>query len=260
MRLGRQFGGEVGPHAHRALVRTVNLVQREQVDVGADCRHVRQAVRAKPDAVYDGPCAGPVHEFDQLPGRVDAADDVRAVRERDDARPLPEQRLEVRGVQLAGRVDLPGSHDDAIVLQPAPRADVRFVVLVGDDHLVARPAGGGETPGRARTCSATSKARCAVPRARRSATRPADLLRRPSGRLRGLRARTRNTAAPWSAGSSGRARRSSAGTRTIRRHSRNARNRRGSVRRRLETANGRNRDRVATCASRSGAAALPTIR
>src|SRR5262245_11268235 len=91
------------------------------------------------DAVDDGPCAGAMHQIGDLAYRVHGRDDVRAVRERDDTRARTEQGFEVRHVEIAGvRVDLPLTHDHSGTGEPRPGANVGFVVLVRDDHLVPR--------------------------------------------------------------------------------------------------------------------------
>ncbi len=132
-----QLGVQVPAQVHGAEVRAVDLVQGEEIDVRARRGNVRHAVRAEGHAVDDGPGAGLVDEVGDLAHRVDAGDHVGAMGERDRARAVGQQGLEVHRVQL-GRigVDFPLAHDDALVLQPGPGADVGLVVLVGDDDFV----------------------------------------------------------------------------------------------------------------------------
>jgi hypothetical protein len=75
----------------------------------------------------------------ELAHGIDAADDIRAVRECDEPRARPEQGLEVPAREL-GRfgIHLPLAHDETFVREPRIGADVGLVVLVRDDDLVAR--------------------------------------------------------------------------------------------------------------------------
>ncbi len=103
MSLVRQRGVDFAREEHRPEMRAVHLVEREVIGVDAELREVRQPVRREGDAVHEGPGAGPVHEVGELAHRVDAADDVRAVRERDELRARAEQGLEVAALELGGR-------------------------------------------------------------------------------------------------------------------------------------------------------------
>ena len=95
-------------------------------------------MRRERDAVHESPGAGAVGEIGEFAHRVDAADDVRAVRECDELRARSEQRLEVLALELRGLgIDLPFAYRDAVLRKAGLGADVRLVVLVGDDHLVA---------------------------------------------------------------------------------------------------------------------------
>src|SRR5687767_6505456 len=92
----------------------------------------------KRDAVDESPGAGAVGEIGELAHRVDAADEVRAVRECDQLGARSEQRLEVPALEFRGLgIDLPLAYRDAVLGQAGPGAYVRLVVLVGDNHLVA---------------------------------------------------------------------------------------------------------------------------
>ena len=119
-------------------MRAIHLIKGEIVGVDAEFADVRQAVRREGDAVDEGQGAGAVGEVGELAHRVDAADDVRAVRERDELRSRAEQRLEVAALELRCLgIDLPFAHHDAVVREAGIGPDVRLVVLVGDDDLVA---------------------------------------------------------------------------------------------------------------------------
>ncbi len=127
-----------GVEHHHALVRTVDFVEREQVDVGPQRRHIRQAVAREGDAVDHRQRAGRMHARAKGGNGIDLAEDVRAVRERHQARAPAQQGVESARVQASGlRVHRPFAHHDAALAQPAPDAAVGLVVLVGDDDFVA---------------------------------------------------------------------------------------------------------------------------
>ena len=132
-------------HDHQPLVRTVGLVEREQVHVRAERVDVRQTVRCPGDAVHDGEHAGTARAAGYIRDRIDVCDHVGGVRKGQQPRARSDQPFELGDVQPAAvRVDAPFAHRDAVSGEPAPRAAVGFVILVGDDHLVARLQEGAE--------------------------------------------------------------------------------------------------------------------
>ena len=107
-------------------------------------------MRGVGDAIDHGDRAIALGLLDDLVDRVDLAHDVGRVREAHGADLAVEQLVERGGIEMAGdRVDLPLADDDAAIGQPAPGAAIGLVILVGDDHCVARlqPAGEGVAEG-----------------------------------------------------------------------------------------------------------------
>ena len=121
-------------HAH---VRAEELVRRAEEHVDVPARDVDPAVRAVVDGVRPGERAGAVRELDDPRHVRRRPDRVRRDRERDDARPLGELRLEVVEVEREIVVDAREADDDAeILLERQPRRHVRVVVEPRADDLV----------------------------------------------------------------------------------------------------------------------------
>ena len=80
-----------------------------------------------------------MRELDDPPDVRRGSDRVRGDREGDDARPVREQPGEIVVVDLELLGDAGDAHDDPeVVGELEPRSDVRVVVELGDDDLVAR--------------------------------------------------------------------------------------------------------------------------
>ncbi len=139
MRLVGQGLQQPAAHRHQALVDRINFIQAKEIDIAAQRSHVRDLVRSMADPIDDDnrprrglfDAAGPVGD------RVDLADDVRAVRQADQAglfvQPV-KQTLDIQ--QAALGIHLPFVQAQAARLGHAAHgARVGFVVLVGDDHL-----------------------------------------------------------------------------------------------------------------------------
>ena len=123
-------------HPH---VRPEELVGRAEEHVDVPAGGVDRAVRAVVDGVRPRERAGAVRELDDPRHVRSRADGVRRDRERDDARPLGELRLEVVEVEREVVVHAREADDDAEVLgEREPRGDVGVVVEPGAEDLVAR--------------------------------------------------------------------------------------------------------------------------
>jgi hypothetical protein len=81
-----------------------------------------------------------VGDRDDLLDRRDRAERVRGPRKRNDARPLVRQRAQVVEVETPLVVEVAEVDGDALVVgELEPRRDVRVVVELRRDDLVARP-------------------------------------------------------------------------------------------------------------------------
>ncbi len=123
------------------------LVGGGQKHIGIDRRAVDAAVRSEMDAVDPHQSAGLVRGRGQARGIGDRAERVRRERERDDPRTLADQRYD--RIHLQGslaRIKRRRPHGEtAVGSDEQPRRDVRIVVELGDDDLVAlleRPGDG----------------------------------------------------------------------------------------------------------------------
>jgi hypothetical protein len=122
-----------------AEVRSEELVGRAQQDVDAELGAIRVAVRRVVHPVRPCERARVVRELRDAARVGDRPDRVRGQREGDDTRPVGEQRRQRVDVERrVGVVDRRALDDEAVILGDAqPRRDVRVVVEVGDDDLVA---------------------------------------------------------------------------------------------------------------------------
>ena len=113
--------------------------------VGVDRRHVDRPVRAIVHRVDPRERACLMRERGDLRDRGQRPDRIRGPRERDDARPVAQDRPEVVEVEPAVVVDVAEPYDEpAVVGQLEPRRDVRVVVEPRHDDLVP----GGPVPRR----------------------------------------------------------------------------------------------------------------
>ena len=111
--------------------------QSEHVDAGRG--DVDRPVRPVVDGVDPGERSGLVRESGDLRDGRDGADRVRRPGEGDDARPVGEERREVRDVEAAVVVDLGEAHREAACRGPARARGRRSVVVESRaDDLVAR--------------------------------------------------------------------------------------------------------------------------
>ncbi len=139
MPLVRQLGIQCITHEHHAKMGTVDLIQREQVDVGAECADIRQAMGAEGDAIDNGNRPGSVDTIGEFAHGINAGNHVGAMGEGNCPRALSQPGVQTIGIQLSRiGVDLPLTDNDAIGLQTPPGANVGLVILVGHDHLVTR--------------------------------------------------------------------------------------------------------------------------
>ncbi|GEM_PF-5198175 len=127
---------------------TEDLVETEHVVVGATGLHVHQTVRRVRHRVHHQLRTAGMHALGDLRDRVDAAQNVRRVGHRHVTGARSQQGLKVVQLQLqTGRIHRPhAQRGPALFAQALPRADVGFVIGVGDDDLVARPDRGCNRP------------------------------------------------------------------------------------------------------------------
>ena len=130
-----------------AEVRAEELVRRADQHVDAPVRDVDRPVRPVVDGVGPGERAGVVRELDDPPDVRQRADRVRRDRERDDARALVQQPLQVVEVERRVVVDVDEVDGQTLVVRELePRRHVRVVVELRDDDLVALAPGAAGRP------------------------------------------------------------------------------------------------------------------
>ena len=144
----RQRIEDGGLAVQRAEVRPEPLVGAAHEEVGVERLDVDRAVRRVGDGIDVGQGADLVGAGDDLADRVDRADRVAGVADRDELGARRELGLEVleveRDVVLAD-VDL-ADRDAAIGGHRLPGRDVGLVVEGRDDDLVARAERGADAP------------------------------------------------------------------------------------------------------------------
>ena len=128
------------PAIEQRLMRAVGLVQAEDVEIDIQRLHVERPVRRIGNAIDEDQRPGRMHHPGNRRDVVDGADDVRAMGNADQPGPAVQQRLQGRQLKLPGlRIDAPfPDRRPGRRRQPAPGADIAFMVLVGDDDLVTR--------------------------------------------------------------------------------------------------------------------------
>src|SRR5207253_8906712 len=102
---------------------------------------MRRGLSSIDDRERPGPSGASAH----LRDRVDRAEDVRDVRESDDAGAPGQkalERLEVEGAVIPDGNGL--QHGAPVPRRQLPRNDVRVVLELGEEHLVAGPQGATE--------------------------------------------------------------------------------------------------------------------
>jgi len=131
---------KLAPAEHDSEMRSVELVRRAQEHVDARARDVDRPVRCVVHCVDPGERAGFVRKRRDLGHRRDGPDGVRCPWERDDARPLGEQRPQLVEVEPTLVVDVREADRQALVVRELePGCDVAVVVEPRADHLVALP-------------------------------------------------------------------------------------------------------------------------
>ena len=140
------------PPEHADAGRAAHLVPGEAEEVGAERGDVHRHVRHRLGGVHQHQRADRVRPVGDRPDRVDRAEHVGLVHERDQLGPLGDQVVDVREVEPAvGRHAEPAQRRPGALAQQLPRHDVGVVLHLGDDDLVAgaerEPAAG---PRRAR--------------------------------------------------------------------------------------------------------------
>ncbi len=137
-RHGRQQFAATPQHADTG--RPAHLVAGEGEEVHVEGDHVDRHVRHGLGAVEDDERADLAGPGDQRRDRVDRAENVRLVHERDQLRPLVDHLVEVGKVEAAvvGDAD-PAQRRPGPPAQHLPRHQVGVVLHLGDGYLVAGP-------------------------------------------------------------------------------------------------------------------------
>ncbi len=122
----------------RRVVRAIDLVDRECVEIGVEGLYVDGPVRGVRHPVHADQGATGVHRVGDLADRQDRPEDVRHMRDRHQTRTVGHERLQILDPGgVFSRAQGPGTDHDALFGQPEPGPDVRLVVEPGHDHLVA---------------------------------------------------------------------------------------------------------------------------
>ena len=138
--VGRQGARQVAAHGGDAEMRPEELVGGGQQHVGVETGPVYASVRRQVHAVDPHQCAGVVRRGRQASGIRDRAQRVRRERERDHARAPCDQCLHgIDAERAVARIQARRADGQAAVAgDEQPGRDVRVVVELGDDDLVAR--------------------------------------------------------------------------------------------------------------------------
>src|SRR5215204_2253554 len=122
-----------------AARRREHLVPRDGVEVAVQILHVNLQMRRALRPVHQDGDAQLVRARRDLLDRVDRAQRVRDVADADELRPLAQQGVELFEYQLAAVVHRDDAQTRALLLaEHLPRHEVRVVLHLGDDYLVAR--------------------------------------------------------------------------------------------------------------------------
>src|SRR5215204_720690 len=118
--------------------RREHLVPRDGVEVAVQILHVNPQMRRALRPVHQDGDAQLVRARRDLLDRVDRAQRVRDVADADELRPLAQQGVELFEYQLAAVVHRDDAQTRALLLaEHLPRHEVRVVLHLGDDYLVA---------------------------------------------------------------------------------------------------------------------------
>ncbi len=130
---------QLAPAVQQAHGRAERLVTGPGVEVGVDLTHVERQLGHRLRAVDEADRAGGPDAPRHLGDRVDRAEHIRHVRERRQLDPsLGQHLVELVERELALLVDLQVAEPGALLLaEDLPGHDVRVVLHVGDEHLVA---------------------------------------------------------------------------------------------------------------------------
>ena len=160
----RQGVEHLGPAVESAdRVGAEHLVPREHRDVDSERGQVEGDVRRGLARVEHREGADGLREGDELGDRVDDAQDVRDVRERDDARAVADEVRRGLEVQHAVVVNRDVAQDRARAGgELLPRDEVRVVLGLGHDDLVAGRR--GEAPGLGAPAADRRVAEASTPR------------------------------------------------------------------------------------------------
>ena len=146
------FVAPVAPRAARAdpehtHVWPEELVRRTDQKIDAERLNVDRAMRREMHRVHPDASARGVCELGDAPHVIDGAEGVGGITDRHEPRALRQQLRQLVQIERAARpIDRDAPNHDAALLEIEPRADVRVVVEVAHDELVARTK---RTPERA---------------------------------------------------------------------------------------------------------------
>ena len=157
---GRQLSLSSRRAERDAEVRPEELVRRADQHVDAELRDVDRAVRAVVHGVGPRERACLVREVGDPADVGERPDRVRGDRERDDARPVGELRGEVVEVERRVFVDVDEADGQVeVVGELEPGRDVRVVVELRAEDLVAGPEARARPCARARTRASSCSGR-----------------------------------------------------------------------------------------------------
>jgi hypothetical protein len=137
---------QLAPDECRSHVRAVELVGRADEDVAIDRAHVHELVRREVHRIDVAERAGRVGKASRRGDVADRPERVRCGANRQQPRARRERRLECSPLELPCRhVERNRTDDESRVARHLPpRVDIRVVIELGDDDLVARLPGAGQ--------------------------------------------------------------------------------------------------------------------
>ena len=134
-----QFQQILVPAPKHRKMRPVDLVEGEQVIIGAARLHIDCAVRRIGDGIDAEPGPMGVDQRRNLGNGIDRAQDVGAMRDADQPGFRRHQDFEIGQADVERRwIERPGLEDDAALAQDQPWPDIGFVIEISEDDFIAR--------------------------------------------------------------------------------------------------------------------------
>ena len=125
------------PPQHRVM-RAEHFVKTEHVNIRTTGLHIDQPVRRVGHTIHAQPAANRMHTSGDFCNRVDGAEHIRGMRDRDPFGARTEKPLQIGEFEVQGvAIHFPNLDHRTRLLKPHPAADIGFVIAIGNDDFVA---------------------------------------------------------------------------------------------------------------------------